>query len=258
MFSTHAVLQHWSNWPECSLRRYSISFIFPSTDLNCCLLFYIILFCFPTYSNSLFHVYMYFSEIFNPFFLDIADVLCTILNTFAPKFRIFWTLRPPLVGVKFSGSGRVRWAQRDPFTLSLSCLKLVSTCQWRKARHRCDGGTCHSYCEFLFLCSFSLFIVLNIGSHGNHSNSKTGGCIDVEDNGDDHDDDAINGGGEKKRAKTLRCSHSSAAAPAEAFLSHWFSFFSQLCHSYFLSFLHLSFLLWCFFKKKSAVNNWHQ
>lgn len=124
--------------------------------------------------------------------------MCTILNTFPPKFRKFWTLRPPLVRVKFSGSGRVRWVKTDLFSLSLNCLTLVSTCQWRKARHRCDGGTCHSYCEFLFLCSFSLFIVLNIGSHGNHSNSKTGGCIDVEDNDDDHDDDAINGGGEKK------------------------------------------------------------
>lgn len=142
-------------------------------------------------------VYVFFWNI-QSLFLDISDVLCTILNTFPPKFRIFWTLRPPLVRVKFSGSGRVRWVKRDSFSLSLNCLTLVSRCQWRKARHRCDGGTCHSYCEFLFLCSFSLFIVLNIGSHGNHSNSKTGGCIDVEDNDDDHDDDAINGGGEKK------------------------------------------------------------
>lgn len=54
------------------------------------------------------------------------------------------------------------------------------------------------YRESLFLCSFSLFIVLNIGSHGNHSNSKTGDRVDVEDN-DDDDDDAINGGDEKEQ-----------------------------------------------------------
>lgn len=55
------------------------------------------------------------------------------------------------------------------------------------------------YRESLFLCSFSLFIVLNIGSHGNHSNSKTGDRVDVEDNDDDGDNDAINGGDEKEQ-----------------------------------------------------------
>ena len=183
-------------------------------------------------------------------FSSILLIFCAPFYTHSPQNSGYFE------SSLFSGSGRVSGVQTCLFSLSLSCLSLVSTCQWREARHRCDGGTCHSYCEFLFLCSFSLFIVLNICSHGNHSNSKTGGCIDVEDNEDDHDDDdVINGGGEKKEQKLWGVL---TVAPAEAFLSHWFSFFSQFCHSYFLSFLHLSFLLWCFFKKKSAVNNWHQ
>lgn len=50
-----------------------------------------------------------------------------------------------------------------------------------------------------FFCSFSLFIVLNTGSHEYHSNSKTGDCdLDVEDN-DDGVDDAISGGDEKEQ-----------------------------------------------------------
>lgn len=146
------------------------------------------------YSNSLFHVYS--AEIFNPF-SSILLIFCAPFYTHSPQNSGYFE------SSLFSGSGRVSGVQTCLFSLSLSCLSLVSTCQWREARHRCDGGTCHSYCEFLFLCSFSLFIVLNICSHGNHSNSKTGGCIDVEDNEDDHDDDddVINGGGEKKEQK---------------------------------------------------------
>jgi len=48
-----------------------------------------------------------------------------------------------------------------------------------------------------FFCSFSLFIILNTGSHEYHSNSKTGDHVDVEDN-DDGEDDAIDGGKEQK------------------------------------------------------------
>ena len=41
---------------------------------------------------------------------------------------------------------------------------------------------------------------MNIGSHGNHSNSKTGDRVDVEDNDDEaEDDDAVNGGDEEEQ-----------------------------------------------------------
>lgn len=63
-----------------------------------------------------------------------------------------------------------------------------------------------------FFCSFSLFIVVNIGSHGEHSNSKTGDRVDVEENDDDDDDDDAIIGGDKEE-------HRSAADPGGRGLS---------------------------------------
>lgn len=53
----------------------------------------------------------------------------------------------------------------------------------------------HARCK-LFLCSFTLFIVLNRGSHECHSDNKTGDRVNAADN-DDDGDDVINGKGEK-------------------------------------------------------------
>lgn len=50
----------------------------------------------------------------------------------------------------------------------------------------------------MYFCSFTLFIVLNRGSHEGHSENKTGVGDDAADN-DDDGDDVINGKGDKER-----------------------------------------------------------
>lgn len=58
----------------------------------------------------------------------------------------------------------------------------------------------------MVLCSFTLFIVLNRGSHEFHSNNKTGDRVDVADNddGDDDEDDAIGGKDEKEHRSAAK------------------------------------------------------
>lgn len=104
---------------------------------------------------------------------------------------------------------------------------MVFQCERRKTGQNLDWVSCHSYSESLFLCSFSLFIVLNIGSCEYHSNSKTGGHVDVADN---DDDDAISGDEDEKE-------HRSAAT-----LDKWGTFFTMI--QPFLSIL--SFLFYVF------------
>lgn len=57
----------------------------------------------------------------------------------------------------------------------------------------------------MVLCSFTLFIVLNSGSHEFHSNNKTSDRVDVADNDDDDDDDdAIRGKDEKEHRSAAK------------------------------------------------------
>lgn len=60
----------------------------------------------------------------------------------------------------------------------------------------------HTRCK-LYLCSFTLFIVLNRGSHECHSDNKTGDRVDAADN-DDDGDDVIDSQGEKEHRSAAK------------------------------------------------------